>query len=335
MADLTEPPAVDSHAGTVDTRPESSPYTAISIPVTLRDKNKLYIPTSLLNEYPLLPSLCASITLEEGHILVHYLLTKTYQCLRPKGSSLQEQLVDEFTMSVRIYAIARANQLASLEELARIEMERLGDRLPTPLVFRLVQIAYPDPNRDDIWFSNYLKIRLRSFVDKPTASYESDFWDAKRETMPVSDLLFKNIYDLLHENVSTSRDSSNRATARIPESSKDVASIPERLGSPVPELEPEQEELSPPPEVSEFAVAEEPTPEEPIYEEAIAYEEAIPYEEPIPEEPVPAVEYFTSKKDKKKKKKKGFAVIEEPEVEDMPMAAESNPTVDNTWGSWR
>ncbi|KAI1319734.1 hypothetical protein F5Y16DRAFT_94671 [Xylariaceae sp. FL0255] len=314
MDDLVEPPAVNYHAGTVDTRPESSPYTAIRIPVALRDKNTLYVPSSLLNEYPILPCLFANIILEEGHILVHYLLTKTYQCLRPKGSSLQEQLVTEFTMSVRIYAIARANQLASLEELARLEMARLGDRLPTPLAFRLVQNAYPDPNTDDTWFNNYLKMRLRSFVDKPAVSLESDFWDAKRKTMPVSDVLFQNLYDLLRENILTSRDSSDGAIAQ-------TGLI----------LGPEPEEL-PPPEVSEFAPVYSKSNKEKqfaVAEEAIA--EEVIAEEAIPEEPI-YEEVFTCKKDKKKK---SLVFVEEPEVEDMPMAAELTPAVDDTWGSWR
>lgn len=38
--------------------------------------------------------------------------------LRPKGSSLNEELAAEFTASIRTYALSRDYELPSLEELA-------------------------------------------------------------------------------------------------------------------------------------------------------------------------------------------------------------------------
>jgi hypothetical protein len=67
-------------------------------------------------------------------------------------------------------------------------------------------------------------MRLRFFVKMPTVPLESDFWSAKRETMPVSDVSFKNILELLRENMS----------------------IPEPLDRPDSVLGPGLEELPPP-----------------------------------------------------------------------------------------
>lgn len=133
-----------------------------------------------------------------GHTLVHYLFTNTYQSLAPKGRSPHEKVAAEFATSIRVYAFARKYELFSLEELAKLEIERLGNALRFSMVLDLVRDAYPDPSADDIWFGNYLKSGLESLLRHPSELSDCVSPTAERKTLSVSDLLFKNLVELVH-----------------------------------------------------------------------------------------------------------------------------------------
>jgi len=152
----------------------------------------------LRNESPWSQTVRLEITQEVGHTLVHYLFTDTYQCLAPKGRSPHEKVAAELTTSIRVYALAREYELFSLQELAKLEIERLGNGLRFSVVLGLVRDAYPDPSADDTWFSNYLKSGLESLLQNPSELSDCVAPNAERKTLSVSDLLFKNLVELVH-----------------------------------------------------------------------------------------------------------------------------------------
>ncbi|KAH8743265.1 hypothetical protein F5883DRAFT_593673 [Diaporthe sp. PMI_573] len=139
------------------------------------------------------------ITGDIGHILVHYLFTDTYQCLKPKGSSPDDQLAAEFTTSVRVYILARNYESPNLEELAKCEIQRLGNGLRFPTIIDLVRVAYPDPSTDDAWFSSYLQSGLKSIFQKPSELVNCGIKAAQCKTLSVGELLFKNLRKLNEE----------------------------------------------------------------------------------------------------------------------------------------
>lgn len=198
-----------------------SPYAAPSVVLQLKDASRLYVPAHLLVKSPKLSSsdedgiYHLDMPHEVAHVVVHYLFTDTYQCLRPKGSSLNEKLIAEFLTSIRVYIVARDYKLPLLEELAQAEITRLGNGFRIPLVFDLVQEAYPHPSLDDTWLRQYLKSRLSILFTDPKELLE---WDPAIEskTTTISDILLKNILELLRENII----SSHKLTNGIPETSQ-------------------------------------------------------------------------------------------------------------------
>lgn len=203
------------------TRLDVSPYAAPSAVLQLQDASRLYVPAHLLVKSPKLSSpdengiYHLDMPHEVAHVVVHYLFTDTYQCLRPKGSSLNEKLIAEFLTSIRVYIVARDYKLPLLEELAQAEITRLGSGFRIPLVFDLVQEAYPHPSLDDTWLRQYLKSRLSILFTDPKELLE---WDPALEpkTTTISDILLKNILELLRDNII----SSHKLTNGVSESSQ-------------------------------------------------------------------------------------------------------------------
>lgn len=140
-----------------------------------KDGTKFSIPRPLLLKYPKLPlplpyALTASLQISRdvGHVLVHYLHTETYQCLRPHGSSVQERLQAELTTSVGVYAAAQEFNIQVLETLAKAEIERLGIEIHLPKVLDIVQNAYTGRYTTDPWLCGYLKSSLQSTLQDPS-----------------------------------------------------------------------------------------------------------------------------------------------------------------------
>ncbi|KAK4059910.1 hypothetical protein Trihar35433_10454 [Trichoderma harzianum] len=220
-----------------NTRLDVSPYAAPSAVLQLQDASRLYVPAHLLVKSPKLSSpdengiYHLDMPHEVAHVVVHYLFTDTYQCLRPKGSSLNEKLIAEFLTSIRVYIVARDYKLPLLEELAQAEITRLGSGFRIPLVFDLVQEAYPHPSLDDTWLRQYLKSRLSILFTDPKELLE---WDPALEpkTTTISDILLKNMLELLRDNII----SSHKLTNGTPETSQ--AGLTQEDPVPVETIEP-------------------------------------------------------------------------------------------------
>ncbi|KAH6952353.1 hypothetical protein BKA56DRAFT_242692 [Ilyonectria sp. MPI-CAGE-AT-0026] len=50
-----------------------------------------------------LTAIAKRTSFDAGHVMVHFLHTGTYQCLRPKGQSPQDKRAAEFTTNVRVF----------------------------------------------------------------------------------------------------------------------------------------------------------------------------------------------------------------------------------------
>lgn len=216
----------------------SSPYAIPSVTLQLKDASRLYHPAHLLEKSHTLSSLDKGgvyhldISHDVAHIFVNYLFTDTYQCLRSKGSSPNEKLVAEFLTSIHVYIAARDYKLLLLEELAQAEITKLGNEFRIPLVFDLVQEAYPNPNMDDTWFCQYLKSRLSILFTEPKELLE---WDpsAEQRVATISDILLKNMLELLRENVISSHILTNGALNNAQKDPPKVNSVPEPSPEPL------------------------------------------------------------------------------------------------------
>ncbi|KAG5968721.1 hypothetical protein E4U56_000264 [Claviceps arundinis] len=202
--DISAPPTPDPSDKPADTRPETSPYASCCATLRFQNGSEYTVPSALLQKFPKLSfslgkSTFVSCTEDVGHVLTHYLYTDTYQSLRPKGLSSHDKRIAEFTTSVRVYVLARQMGSVSLEELARAEIERLGDGLLFATVVSQMRIAYPEPTEDDTWFSSYLRTRLRTTLEKPALLLACVETDPISQTLPLSDLLLRNLVELIRD----------------------------------------------------------------------------------------------------------------------------------------
>ncbi|KAG5924466.1 hypothetical protein E4U61_000402 [Claviceps capensis] len=202
--DISAPPTPDPSDKPADTRPETSPYASCCATLRFQNGSEYTVPSALLQKFPKLSfslgkSTFISCTEDVGHVLTHYLYTDTYQSLRPKGLSSHDKRIAEFTTSVRVYVLARQMGSVPLEGLARAEIQRLGDGLLFATVVSQMRIAYPEPTEDDTWFSSYLRTRLRTTLEKPALLLACVETDPISQTLPLSDLLLRNLVELIRD----------------------------------------------------------------------------------------------------------------------------------------
>ncbi|KAG6031698.1 hypothetical protein E4U19_007947 [Claviceps sp. Clav32 group G5] len=259
---ISAPPTPDPSDKPADTRPETSPYASCCATLQFQNGSEYTVPSALLQKFPKLSfslgeSTFISCTEDVGHVLTHYLYTDTYQSLRPKGLSSHDNRIAEFTTSVRVYVLARQMGSVPLEELARAEIERLGDGLLFATVVSQMRIAYPEPTEDDTWFSSYLRTRLRTTLEKPALLLACVETDPISQTLPLSDLLLRNLVELIRDqgvsapviNPTVKTGTPQKpapVTAMTPTAAKVVPEVVKGAGQAKPELLPEaQPEMTP------------------------------------------------------------------------------------------
>ncbi|KAI1159420.1 hypothetical protein F5B18DRAFT_636831 [Nemania serpens] len=172
---------------------------------------------------------------DAGHVLVHYMFTGMYECLKPKGSSCYEKDAAEFATGVRVYALARDCGLPGLESMARCEMEKLGNRLQVAQILDVLKDELPSPSVDDTWFQNFLKSLVRSFITTSLKSPGS-FLDSAGQTLSFPYALLRVVVELWHEktnspnsslnDIDTSHDHHNRSAAACIETGPAIDSEP-------------------------------------------------------------------------------------------------------------
>ncbi|KAI0399742.1 hypothetical protein F4802DRAFT_539392 [Xylaria palmicola] len=116
-------------SGAIDMRPESSPYASPLITIHFVDGPPLAIPIRFIDKSPKLSSCCgynitlhlAHIPSSASHVLIHYLFTSTYECLKPRRSSCYKKNAAEFATGTQVYAVAQNYGLPNLESLTKGE----------------------------------------------------------------------------------------------------------------------------------------------------------------------------------------------------------------------
>ncbi|KAF5613311.1 uncharacterized protein FSUBG_1041 [Fusarium subglutinans] len=71
-----------------------------------------------------------------GHIIIHYLITNKYQCLKPEGETEDEKNCSELATAFEAHAAAVDLELPCLQLLASSEMRRLEGKLNLVLITR-------------------------------------------------------------------------------------------------------------------------------------------------------------------------------------------------------
>ncbi|KAI8944513.1 hypothetical protein F4801DRAFT_571514 [Xylaria longipes] len=190
----------------------TSPYASPLITLHFANGPPLSIPKRLIDKSPKLSSGCghettlhlAHIPSGAGHVLVHYLFTGMYECLKPRGASCYENNAADFATGVRVYAVARDYELPELESLARNEIEKLGNRLQVMRIFNVLKNTLPNLSVDDMSLQSYLKSIVRPFIiDSPLSSL-GGLPNSADQTLLFANALFKAVIELWRETLSSS-----------------------------------------------------------------------------------------------------------------------------------
>lgn len=116
-------------------------------------------------------SIQMDVSLDAGHVLVHYLVTGEHQCLEPPVESPAEKNAAEFVTALRVYKASQSFELSQLTDIAEMEIWCLGDQLSLPTVISLMEEASPSPINMVAW-GLYLETRIQRFcvtLTRPTA----------------------------------------------------------------------------------------------------------------------------------------------------------------------
>lgn len=137
-----------------------------------------------------------------GHILIHFLFTDKYQCLKPQGSTLREMQVAEFTACIQAYSAAQMYDLSSLANQAQKEIRRLGDSINVPDLLAILITAYPNGRTDDVFLSGYLETRMKTlFADRVSMrAITSNSGDVSR-AKSIAEILFESTVKLRLEDI--------------------------------------------------------------------------------------------------------------------------------------
>ncbi|KAH6872052.1 hypothetical protein B0T10DRAFT_377379, partial [Thelonectria olida] len=107
------------------------------------------------------------ISQEAGHVLVHFLYTKTYRCLRSNDSVTQGRQLAEFRACLECYVTARKYALSNLETLMQTELERLSTEITVPNLIAILEELCPRPSQDDKWFPCFVESCVQRAFDDP------------------------------------------------------------------------------------------------------------------------------------------------------------------------
>ncbi|KAF5705914.1 hypothetical protein FMUND_11890 [Fusarium mundagurra] len=186
-----------------DVRPTSSPYESGICAVYFSEKGPLHIPRSFLTEsmkesaklnpdaesHTLFEMWLDDITVDAGHVIIHYLVTGTYQCLQPQEKEHEKQVSAELATAIRVYVATGILGMPRLREMTRAEIVRLGDQLSLPVLITVMEEAAL-PFDENLAIATYIESRVLSFNQHAIPDGESGA-DTILDMMGVSNSLSK------------------------------------------------------------------------------------------------------------------------------------------------
>ncbi|RYC64109.1 hypothetical protein CHU98_g2106, partial [Xylaria longipes] len=254
-----------------DGRPESSPFESVSTEVYFGSGPKFIVPSSLFLNCPKLRQgekrATRSIGLDDvtsavGHVIFYYLLTDTYQCLRPKGNSHHERLVNELATGVGAYNASRKYELLALQETAKDEIQRLSQQLPFPLVLNLLRDLHLDPSASETWLDSYVQSGLKNLFQTPTAFLDYTNLQVEQDAISFSNIILKNLANMLTNDAAPPRTDYAETPTLSPEPVV-VEEQPPHDSEPISEVEPLPEPEEPAPSEREQELSPTPAPAPP------------------------------------------------------------------------
>ncbi|KAJ4007300.1 hypothetical protein NW752_007721 [Fusarium irregulare] len=205
-------------AGEEDTRPVKSPYggrQAVLHFYEEREQSELRVPFNVLEPHKELtrkrkrdeagtsdgPS-CEEFDLTDtpfsvGHVIVHFLLTGTYQTLRFWRLDLEWGRAQEFRTAICVYAAAVEKKLPGLRDLARLQIAKLGEQIDLELIITVIDFGRPVSNSLfgtlNPGINGYLRFKVQSFVKNVTEAEAKDMLAKLKGPKTLSKTLLESL----------------------------------------------------------------------------------------------------------------------------------------------
>ncbi|KAF7562072.1 hypothetical protein G7046_g2065 [Stylonectria norvegica] len=116
------------------------------------------------------------MSLNAGHVLIHFLHTGDYQCLRPRGDTIAEMRISEFTIAIQVYLHQLYDDhymLPPLANVAKQEIIRLEKHLTLLSISDIMEQEDADIGWDDGWLATLFGNRSVNFDE--TANVLDDY----------------------------------------------------------------------------------------------------------------------------------------------------------------
>ncbi|KAK3309239.1 uncharacterized protein B0T15DRAFT_491767 [Chaetomium strumarium] len=189
-----------------DARPETSPYGSPSCTVPFA--SPLTVALDILKKSPKLHA-AYELRLPEltvipepvGHVLVHYLHTRTYEALKPQGADKMSKQLSELRTAIQAYAAARAYELPGLMRLCEGKITKFGEGLPLPSLLEVARDAYPTLTDSDDWFLDYLRSRIRPHLRDPEVLMGSNLLEQISSILSPNKVLLRTVLELFCERI--------------------------------------------------------------------------------------------------------------------------------------
>lgn len=195
------------------------PYAITStLTIYCQDGVGLNIPHLFVLRYPKLAEICSpdedrggyKITLTgypeaTAHVLAHFLCADAYQCLRPEAASPSQALAQELSTSLQVYTMSQVYEVEPLENLAKEEVKRLGEKMDVQKTLTTVLAALNSRNTVDAWLQGYLKSLIAELMEDPPEAPIGEGAHDPSKPMPLTNVLLNSMIELFRERTNTQR----------------------------------------------------------------------------------------------------------------------------------
>ncbi|WQF76955.1 hypothetical protein CDEST_01969 [Colletotrichum destructivum] len=188
----------------LDVGPEVSPYSSSSCTVYFKGGRQFIIPYDLLRSSKKLEEIYGGwceirlrdIPDEAGHVLIHYLHTGTWQTLRVNNPTPAVVHSTQLNISLHVYAAAQAYELPDLAELAKGKISHYAGLLPDLETLVLASDAGRLIGEDDLWFSAFIRLRIRQLFEDPASLNKTRFLGCFDSATTYTRMLAKGLIDI-------------------------------------------------------------------------------------------------------------------------------------------
>ncbi|KAK1580726.1 uncharacterized protein LY79DRAFT_520193 [Colletotrichum navitas] len=180
-----------------DDGPKVSPYTSPTCSVCFQDGKPFMVPRDILCVSDKLKGtsngfnkfFIKDVPAEAGHVLLHYLHTRTWQTLCKRSST-------QFETSVYVYAAAHTYDLAGLAELAKENIPRYANELSALDIIVLAGKPCERLPDDDPWFLAFINKQIEQLFADPASLDQSVFLECLNGAAKYSRILAKSVVSI-------------------------------------------------------------------------------------------------------------------------------------------